>query len=88
MKEIGTKAALVIDGGPVRFEEIIAVAIDGLPVGISRSRVFLKHMSVTEKALMTSLENGVAIYGVNTGYGKSCGNRISLAAAMKTAPIF
>ena len=86
MKKIGAKAALVIDGGPVRFEEIIAVAIDGLPVRISRSRAFLKRMSATEKALMTSLENGVAVYGVNTGYGKSCGNRISLAAAMKNGP--
>ncbi len=86
MKKIGKKAALVIDGGPVRFEEMIAVAIDGLPVRISRSRAFLKRMSATEKALMTSLENGVAVYGVNTGYGKSCGNRISLAAAMKNGP--
>ncbi|HQN67954.1 MAG TPA: aromatic amino acid lyase, partial [Smithellaceae bacterium] len=86
MKKIGKKAALVIDGGPVRFEEMIAVAIDGLPVRISRSRAFLKRMAVTEQALMTSLKKGVAIYGVNTGYGKSCGNRIDLAAAMKNGP--
>ena len=86
MKKIGKKAALVIDGGPVRFEEMIAVAIDGLPVRISRSRAFLKRMAVTEQALMTSLKKGVAIYGVNTGYGKSCGNRISLQAAMKNGP--
>jgi len=66
MKKIGAKAALVIDGRPVRFEEIIAVAIDGLPVRISRSRAFLKRMSATEKALMTSLESGVAVYGLKT----------------------
>lgn len=86
MKKNGRKAALVIDGGPVSFAEIIAVAKDGLPVAISRSRAFQKRMAATEQALMTSLKKGVPVYGVNTGYGKSCGNRIDLAAAMKNGP--
>ncbi len=88
MKKNGRKAALVIDGGPVSFAEIIAVAKDGLAVAISRSRAFQKRMAATEQALMTSLKKGVPVYGVNTGYGKSCGNRIDLAAAMKNGPIY
>ncbi len=83
MKKIGKKAALVIDGGPVSFEEIIAVAKDGLPVAISESPKFVRKMAATQKALMTSMQKGVAVYGVNTGYGKSCGNRISLKVALK-----
>lgn len=85
MKKIGGKAALVIDGGPVRFEEIIAVAKDGLPVVIGKSPAFVRRMAATQKRLTESMEKGVAIYGVNTGYGKSCGNRIGLKAAMKSS---
>jgi len=83
MKKIGRKAALVIDGGHVSLEEIIAVARDGMPVVISKSKEFVKRMGQTQKALMDGMRKGVAIYGVNTGYGKSCGNRISMKVALK-----
>ena len=83
MKKIGRKTALIIDGSPVSFEEVIAVAKDGLPVSISHSPAFIKRMAKTEKALMTSMKEGIAVYGVNTGYGKSCGNRMSMKTAMK-----
>ena len=83
MKKIGRKDALVIDGGHVSLEEIIAVARDGMPVVISKSKEFVKRMGQTQKALMDGMRKGVAIYGVNTGYGKSCGNRISMKVALK-----
>jgi histidine ammonia-lyase len=85
MKKIGGKTALIIDGSYVSFEEMIAVAKDGLPVSISQSPAFVKRMAVTEKALMVSMQKGIAVYGVNTGYGKSCGNRISMKTAMKNS---
>lgn len=83
MKKIGKKAALVIDGRSVSFEDIIAVAKDGLPVTISQTPAFVKRMATTQKMLAEALKNGVAVYGVNTGYGKSCGNRISQTSAPK-----
>ncbi len=83
MKKNERKAALVIDGSYVSFEDILAVAKDGMPVSISTSKAFVKLMGQTQKALMDALQKGVAIYGVNTGYGKSCGNRISMKVAMK-----
>ncbi|NLN40133.1 MAG: aromatic amino acid lyase [Smithella sp.] len=86
MKTAGKRAALLIDGGPVRYEDIVAVAKDGLPVAVSKSPGFLKKMARTEKALMKSIQQGVAVYGVNTGYGKSCGNRIGMKAVIKNAP--
>jgi histidine ammonia-lyase len=83
MKKIGNKAAVVIDGGNVSFDDIIAVARDGVSVQISKSGQFVKRMERTQKMLMDSMQNDLAVYGVNTGYGKSCGKRISLKAAMK-----
>jgi histidine ammonia-lyase len=88
MKTVTKGAALLIDGGPVCFEDIVAVAKDGLPVAVSKSPAFLRKMAVTEKALMKSIREGIAVYGVNTGYGKSCGNRIDMKAVIKNAPTF
>ena len=83
MKTSGRRAALIIDGSYVSLENILAVAKDGLPVSVSTSKAFVKRMGRTQKALMDAMEKGVAVYGVNTGYGKSCGNRISMKTALK-----
>ena len=83
MKNNGGKAALVIDGSYISFEDILAVAKDGIPVSISKSKAFVKRMAQTQTALMDAMQKGVAVYGVNTGYGKSCGNRISMKTALK-----
>ena len=82
MKKNGNKAALVIDGGNVSLNNIIAVARDGVSVQISKAGKFVKMMERTQQMLMDSMQKGVAIYGVTTGYGKSCGKRMSLNAAM------
>ena len=77
------KADMVIDGSPIRFEDILAVARYGAAVRISKARPFVKRMARTQKMLMDALREGVPIYGVNTGYGKSCGNRMEMKAAIK-----
>ncbi|MCK7508107.1 MAG: aromatic amino acid ammonia-lyase [Desulfobacterales bacterium] len=74
---------MVIDGSYISFEDILAVAKDGIPVSISKSKAFVKRMAQTQTALMDAMQKGVAVYGVNTGYGKSCGNRISMKTALK-----
>ena len=83
MKKNVNKAAVIIDGGNVSLNDIIAVARDGVSVQISKAGKFVKVMERTQKVLMDSMQNGVPVYGVNTGYGKSCGKRISLKAAMQ-----
>jgi histidine ammonia-lyase len=83
MKKIGRRAELVIDGGHVSFENMIAVARGGMRVSISDSPAFVKRMETTRHMLMEAMRKGLAVYGVNTGYGKSCGNRIDLKIAMK-----
>ena len=83
MKKIGKGAAVVIDGDRVSFDDMIAVARDGAQVSISKSKRFVRRMELTQKMLMDSMKKGVAVYGVNTGYGKSCGSRISMNIALK-----
>ena len=83
MKKNVNKNAVVIDGSNVSFNDIVAVARYGVPVQISKSGPFVKMMAKTQKMLMESMRNGIPVYGVTTGYGKSCGKRMPLDIAMK-----
>jgi histidine ammonia-lyase len=85
MKKSGSKNAIVIDGGHVSIENIIAVARDGLRVEISKNSKFVSKMGKTQKILIEAINKGVAVYGVNTGYGRSCGRRISMEAVKKNS---
>ena len=83
MKKNNHKAVLVIDGSFVDFNDIIAVARYGVPVQISPSASFIKKMEKTQKILINAMQKGIPVYGVTTGYGKSCGKRMSMEIAMK-----
>lgn len=83
MKNNKNKASVLIDGSLVNFDDIIAVARYGVPVQISPSNKFIKKMGKTQKILMDSMRQGVPVYGVTTGYGKSCGKRMTLEIALK-----
>jgi histidine ammonia-lyase len=83
MKKIGKKPVVVIDGGSIGFDDIIAVARDGVLVEISKNRNFVRQMKKTQQILMESLRRDIPVYGVNTGYGKSCGRRMPLNVALK-----
>ncbi len=85
MKKNVNKAAVVIDGSNVRFEDIIAVARYGAPVQISKDSKFVKKMGETRKILMEAMRKGIPVYGVTTGYGKSCGKRMPPDIAMKNS---
>ncbi|HON58198.1 MAG TPA: aromatic amino acid ammonia-lyase [Smithella sp.] len=77
------KSAVVIDGSPVCFDDIIAAARYGVPVRISATHKFIRHMHKTQNHLMNALRKGVPVYGVTTGYGKSCGKRMPMEVALK-----
>ena len=83
MKKNSNKTAVIIDGSNVSFDDIIAVARYGVPVQISKAGKFVKMMEKTQKMLMESMRKGVPVYGVTTGYGKSCGKRMPLDIALK-----
>jgi histidine ammonia-lyase len=79
------KSAVVIDGSNVPFEDMIAVARYGLPVRISTARAFIRRMQKTQNQLMQAMRKGIPVYGVTTGYGKSCGKRMPMEVALKNA---
>lgn len=83
MKKNGGKSVVVVDGSNISFEDIIAVVRDGVEVRISKDKGFLRRMEKTQQILMESMRNDVPVYGVTTGYGKSCGSRMSMNVALK-----
>ena len=83
MKKNINKNALVIDGSYVGFNDMIAVARYGVPVLISSENKFIRKMEKTQKILMDAMRKGIPVYGVTTGYGKSCGKRMPLDIALK-----
>lgn len=83
MKKSVNKNAVLIDGSYVSFNDIIAVARYGVPVQISQSAKFINMMSRTKNILMDAMRKGIPVYGVTTGYGKSCGKRMPMDVALK-----
>jgi histidine ammonia-lyase len=77
------KSAVIIDGSHVCFDDMIAVARYGLPVRISNARKFIRRMQKTQSHLMQAMRKGIPVYGVTTGYGKSCGKRMPMEVALK-----
>ncbi len=68
---------VTIGDGPVLLPEIIAVARQGMPVVVSKGAAFRKRMEVSRQLLHNAIEADVPVYGVTTGFGKSCGNRLN-----------
>ena len=56
---------------------ILAVARRGIPVRISKDAAFREKMERSRRLLYAAVEADVPVYGVTTGYGKSCGNRLN-----------
>jgi len=71
------KSEITIGGAPVSLAGIIAVARRGVPVRIREDKAFRKRMEESQRLLRAAVEADVPVYGVTTGYGKSCGNRLN-----------
>jgi histidine ammonia-lyase len=67
---------LTIGGQSVTLEEIVSVARDNRRVRISSDNVFVDQMERSEAMLAAAVEGDIPVYGVTTGYGKSCGKRL------------
>jgi histidine ammonia-lyase len=62
---------------PASLSGIIAVARRGVPVRINEQAAFRERMESSRRLLYAAVENDVPVYGVTTGYGKSCGHRLN-----------
>ena len=68
---------------PLTLEEIIAVARGNALVKLSRERSFRQRIRRSEAMLHAAIRDEIPIYGVNTGYGKSCGKRLTPDQVLK-----
>lgn len=76
----GEMHKVTIGDGPVLLSDIIAVARGGAPVAVSKKAAFRKRMEASRRLLHTVMDAGIPVYGVTTGFGKSCGNRLNRKA--------
>ena len=68
---------------PLTLEQMVAVARGNALVKLSRERSFRELIRRSEAMLYTAIHNGIPLYGVNTGYGKSCGKRLTQDQVLK-----
>ncbi len=62
---------------PLDLAGIIAVARRGATVVLSGKAGFGRRIEASRRLLKQAMEADIPVYGVTTGYGKSCGNRLS-----------
>jgi histidine ammonia-lyase len=74
---------VVIGEGPVFLAGIVAVARRGVPVRLSESADFRERMERSRGLMYAAIEADIPVYGVTTGYGKSCGNRLRKSSFLK-----
>jgi histidine ammonia-lyase len=68
---------VIIGQGPLTLEQMVAVARGNAQVKLSRKHSFTERICRSESMLYAAIHDGTPIYGVNTGYGKSCGKRLT-----------
>jgi histidine ammonia-lyase len=73
---------VVIGEGSVSVAGIIAVARRGIPVRLSGSAAFRERMERSRALMYAAIEANVPVYGVTTGYGKSCGNHLGKTSVL------
>ena len=86
---MGKQAVVVVGRGHATLEEIVAVAKGRAAVRVGKDRNFVAKMKRTQAMVRRAIADDVALYGVNTGYGKSCGKRIpaKIAARGSVSPL-
>ena len=70
------KEEIIIGEGPVTLPQIVAVACGNASVKLSRERSFQEKIRRSEAMLHKAIHEGIPVYGVSTGFGKSCGKRL------------
>jgi histidine ammonia-lyase len=79
-----TKKDIVIVGqGRLSCDQIVAVARGQALVKLSVKKTFRDRMHKSQAMLHRALENGDAVYGVNTGFGKACGKRMQADVSLQ-----
>lgn len=77
------RTEITIDGRALTLQEIIDVARGTRGIRISSSPDFALAIKRSQDVLDSALDKGTPVYGVNTGYGKSCGKRMAVEVAIR-----
>ena len=84
IKKKRAKAPIVtIDGTLVSLADIAAVARGLKKVRIGADRAFGSRMEKSRAMLEKAVVDSIPVYGVTTGYGKSCGKRLPKVAVIR-----
>jgi len=67
---------IVIGEESISLQQVVAVAQSREKVAVSSRKSFLDRMEESRSVLEKSLAEGTPVYGVTTGYGACCGNRL------------
>ncbi len=67
---------LTISGQSVTLEEIVSVARNKKRIRISTDSAFIDKIERSRSMLADAVNRDIPVYGVTTGYGKSCGKRL------------
>lgn len=76
-------AHVTVGEGPLTLAQMVAVARENALVRLSRKRAFRERLRRSEAMLYQAIGDGVPVYGVSTGYGKSCGKRLTKDQVLK-----
>ena len=72
---------VIVGEGELSISHIVAVARRNAPVRLSDAPAFYDRVNGSRLRFQAALESGAVIYGVTTGFGGSCGNRIDAPTA-------
>jgi histidine ammonia-lyase len=73
------KSDVVVGDESISLNSLIQVSDSRAKVIISESEEFTSRMEASRSVLHKAIRQGIPVYGVTTGYGASCGNRIGSA---------
>jgi histidine ammonia-lyase len=78
-----TKETIIIGEKALSLRQIVQIAKGEAVIKISSHPDFIRRMEESKNVLMHSLEIDSAVYGVTTGFGRSCGKRMSAEATIR-----
>ena len=73
MQTKATPETVILGGGDISLDQLIAVARHGAKVQLSEDPDWIARMQCGADYLQELLQSNEPLYGVNTGYGASCG---------------
>jgi histidine ammonia-lyase len=78
-------AEIIISGKELSVPQIVDVARGKVKIRLSEEPAFRNRIDRSRQMLLAALQQGTPVYGVNTGYGKSCDKRMDMEASLKNS---